>query len=156
MDKNMKNILIGLVVVLLLIGAYYFGSTSKNTTQSTANTQGTAVSEDTQGNVVTNNQDCLSIANNAIKDLNTARVLHAHLIQSTGICYYEITGQMKSGGYATMVDYGSDDNGIALCTNSNSQPFTGSDTETSCIQVVNQTPINAAAFHLIEAQYLAN
>jgi len=189
MTNNIKYIWIVIVVIALIAGAYYFGTTSKNSTQPVENNQGTqtpvvaeeqppvkqpvtqnieipkSTQKSMQPTVVTNSQSCLDIANNAAENdlgkyYKNVFVLQAHFKQSTGNCYYEMTGQHISeatnpnGNYYTVISYAPNDNIIAQCGNSISQPFTGNDAETTCL--LNGSPSNVAMFHLIEAQYLEN
>lgn len=174
---NTKNIWIGIVVIALIAGAYYFGTTSKNSTEPTENIQSAttplliqeqppakqpapevkaktetpkSAQTNTQTNVITNSQACLTIANQAIQNeeaggiMHDIKVLQAHFKQSTNNCYYEIQYPIN-GDIMTSIHYAPYDQTIATCANAPGV----------CYQSDNGY-INEAIFHLIEAQYLAN
>lgn len=59
--KEAKNVWIGIIVIALIAGAYYFGTSSKNSTESIQNTQ------DTNAPVTTQEQPAKSTASVALK-----------------------------------------------------------------------------------------
>jgi len=183
-EKNYIPIItiILIIVIVVAFGAFYFGKNSNNNkTQISADTSNQTSSSNqlspiassqpeaqkttpqtlpttiqtkpkqaTQAVVITNSQPCLEIANQAVQSeeasgiMSGTKVLQAHFKQSLNNCYYEIQYPM-SGDTITSIHYAPNDQTIATCAQLSK----------SCYQS-DYGYINESAFHLIEAQYLAN
>lgn len=134
-----KNLTLGIGIILLIAGAYYFGSTSKsNTEQTTLPTQETIPTPESapQKNYVpptnnlvndsTNGLNCKTVANTAAKN-NQARtgyvtyVSLSHFSKTYNNCYYELTiflppSGSSSSDISTQIRFAPDDDWIAECS----------------------------------------